>query len=195
MLLSNRPRIEEDGIDMLHCPVLAMVGEAIKRAVMARPRACSAHGPPKAGPLAKPPQAGGPPAIRPTVDTSTEWLKNQVPVFKAGARVVGATLEVDRELREEDVSEDAGLVELTHAAYGRRKWSRSCMLALVTVPVIFRDGMKMRIRKKLQPMDDFWPRLQKALGEEQSLVQLGSTWPGSEVQALSFPETKRRRAN
>jgi hypothetical protein len=66
-----------------------------------------------------------------------EWLKNQVPAFKPGARVARATLEIEGELgREEDFSEDMDLVELSRAAYVGRDWPIGCILAVVNVPVI-----------------------------------------------------------
>jgi hypothetical protein len=110
------------------------------------------------------------------------------------AKIVREIIEVEGELsREEDVTEDADLVELAHAAHGARKWPTGYLLALVNVPAILQDGAKVRFRKKASPanveaefvyqtwdfsnllicpkvgrgeqMNDFWPRLQKALGE------------------------------
>jgi hypothetical protein len=119
---------------------LGTVGEALRGAIRNPPRARGAS------------KALVAPYIEPTEDKNPEWLKIQVPESKPQAKVVRATIEIEGELaREEDVTEDAHLVELAHVAYHGREWPIGCLLALVNVPTILQDGMKVRIRKKLSP--------------------------------------------
>jgi hypothetical protein len=141
----DQPPMEEDWTDTVRWLALGAVGEALRRAIRSPIGVWGTRGPPKVGHLTKPPQAADPPApkpkIRPTVDPPVEWTKNQAPNIRPVAIVVRATFEV---------SEDADLVELSHAAYGWWDRPESCTLALVNVQVILPDGPKMRTKKKLQ---------------------------------------------
>jgi hypothetical protein len=65
---------------------------------------------------------------------------------------VNVSLEiVGEEARPGEVSEDADLVELAHAAYRTGQWPRDCMLALVNTPVTLKDGTRVHFRKSIPP--------------------------------------------
>jgi hypothetical protein len=118
----DQPPEESEWKDVQTWPPLGTVVKALRRMVRLSatrpPGAWGSQGPPAARPLARPRQTGAPPALRPGNKVAAEYLRIRVQRFNPGTRVVRVTIEMEGEVpREEDVSEDAGLVESIHVVY------------------------------------------------------------------------------
>jgi hypothetical protein len=115
------------------------------------------------------------------------------------------------------------MVELTQTAHKGRDWPMDCLLALVNVSIILKSGDKVRFRKTLsptkvevefvyqtwdfrhlsiglkvgtgEPVNDFWSRLQKALGEEIEPAEDYIAWYRGAPAASTLGRRKEIRAS